>query len=84
MSPISCGFFPRKLQDDKSHGQRAWPVREEVTYEIVASLHKFHAWLQQSIPFLKSAWVATDHRSLQYMTKEDFVTASRRAGRRGR
>ena len=77
-------FFSRKLQGDKSHGQRAWPVRDKETYAIVATPHKFHAWLQQSALFLKSAWVATDHRSLEYMTKEDFVTVSGPVGRRGR
>ena len=84
-----CPLFPvafcsRKLQGDKSHGQRARPVRDKETYAIVATLHKFHAWLQQSRLFLKSAWVATDHRSLEYMTKEDSVTVSGPVGRRGR
>ena len=53
-----CPLFPvaflfRELQGDKSHGQRAWPVRDKETYAIVATLHKFHAWLQQSRLFLK-------------------------------
>ena len=80
---VPLAFPSRKLQGDKSHGQCAWPVRDKETYAIVATLHKFHAWLQQSRLFLKSAWVATDHRSLEYMTKEDFVTVSGPVGRRG-
>ena len=76
-------FFSRKLQGDKSHGQRALPVRDNEIYVIVA-LHKFHAWLQQSKHLLNSAWVTTNHRSLEYMTKEDFVTVSGAVGRRGR
>ena len=77
-------FFSRRLQGDKSHGQRAWPLRDKETYPIVATLHKFHAWLQQSRLFLKLAWVATNHRSLEYMTREDFDTVSGPVGRRGR
>ena len=84
MYPISCCVFSRKLQGDKSHGQRCWPVRDKETYAIVATLRKFHAWLQQSRLFLKSAWVATDHRSLEYMMKENFVTLSGPVGGRGR
>ena len=83
-----CPLFPvevflRKLQGDKSHGQCAWAVRDKETYAMVATLHKFHAWLQQSRPLSKSAWVATDHHSLEYMTKEDLVMMSGPVGRRG-
>ena len=76
-------LFSRKLHGDKFHGQRAWPVRDKEAYAIVATLHKFHAWLQQSRLFLKSAWVATDHCSREYMTQEDSVTVSGAVGRRG-
>ena len=84
-----CPLFPmafssRTLQGDKSHGKHASPMRDKETYAIVATLHKFHARLQQSKFFLKWPWVATDHCSLEYMTKEDFVTVSGPVGRRGR
>ena len=72
-------FFLQKVQGDKYHGQCALAVRNKETVAIVAALHKFHAWLQQSTLLLKSASVATDHRSLEYMTKESGAV-----GRRGR
>ena len=40
--------------------------------------------LQQSRPFLNSALVTRDHRSLEYMTKDDSVTVCRPVGRGGR
>ena len=74
-------LFSRKLQGDPGKGQRAWHIREKMTFAIVATLHKFRSLLAGQQVRVK---VLTDHKSLQTWTKEDFDTVSGPTGRRGR
>ena len=74
-------FFSRKLQGDPGKGQRAWYIREKVTFAIVATLYKFRSWLAGQQVTVK---VLTDHKSSKTWTREDLDTVSGPIGRRGR
>ena len=78
-------FFSRKLQGTseggKKTGQRAWHIRCQETYAIIASLIKFQSWLLDA---RLEIICKTDHKSLEGWMEEKLDTMSGSIARRGR
>jgi hypothetical protein len=72
---VPVGFFSRKL----TSSQKNWSPREQETYAIVASLHKWAGWIG-----LQPVVVLTDHQSLREWQTEHVDTPSGPRGRRAR
>ena len=65
-------FWSRKL----SPRQMQWSPREQETYAIICALQKYQSWMGTN-----KVEILTDHRSLEYWSREHVNTVSGPAGR---